>query len=158
MDLVRFNYMGRKPTHPDGTPARLGSLPAEIYADLSRFRDYAMMRERALAEMLGAPHRGSQLREAIIRQMMLHFAEHRILRVSEYQRLCARFASPPAVRTEISRLEGRKVLVLQPNPEDRRIIEVWPTQRIINWYKVNIPDLKARIRRLFNEIDKTDIS
>jgi hypothetical protein len=88
--------------------------------------------------------------------MMLAFAEERIYRVSEYQRLCARLASPPAIRTEIGRLESRKVLILQPSPDDRRAMEVWPTQRIINWYKVNVPDLKDKILGLFNGMTKAE--
>jgi hypothetical protein len=88
--------------------------------------------------------------------MMLAFAEDRILRVSEYQRLCARFASPPAIRTEIGRLEARKVLTLQPNKQDRRSIEVWPTQRIIWWYKDNIPDLKKKLLVLFNGLGNAE--
>ena len=158
MALARFSYMGRKPSSAsDGKPAELGSLPSEIYFDISRFRDFAIMRERALAEILGAPHKGSQLRECIIRQMMLAFAGNQVLRVSDYQRLCARFASPPAIRTEIGRLEGRKVLVLQPHPEDRRATAVWPTERSIRWFKANIPDLKRRLLRIFNELDNTSV-
>lgn len=151
MDLVRFAYMSKKAS-PDGAPAKLGSLPPEIHADLSRFRDLAIMRERALTQIVGPPHRGAQLRDSIIRQMILHFAEGHILRVSDYQRLCARFASPPAVRTEIGRLEGRRILVLQPNEHDRRVIEVWPTERIIAWCRDTIPDLKQKVLVLFKEL------
>ena len=150
--------MGRKPAASDGQPAKLGSLPSELYVDLGRFRDFAVMREKALTEIMGAPHRGSQLRECILRQMMLAFAEDRILRVSEYQRLCARFASPPAVRTEIGRMESRKVLILQPNKADRRSTEVWPTERIIRWYKDNIPELRRKLFRLFNELEMRNSS
>jgi hypothetical protein len=126
----------------------MGSLPPEIHSDLELFREFMMLREKALIEIMGAPHRTSQLREGVLRQMMLAFTDGRIMRVSDYQRLCARFASPPAIRTEISRLEGRKVLILQNSAEDRRAIEVWPTQRTIEWYKRHIPEIRRKLINL----------
>jgi hypothetical protein len=132
----------------DGQAAELGGLPPDIRRDLIGFRDFALIREQALAEIVGAPNNRSQLRECIIRQMMLAYTDNRILHMSEYQALCRRFASAPAIRTEIDRLKAKRVVTLRRSATDLRVIEVWPTLRTVTWYRTHIPELRSKIREL----------
>jgi hypothetical protein len=148
----RLSYMGKAPHSSGGLPAQLGSLPPEIYRVMSKFRDLAVMREEALADLIGTRQNKSHLRECILRQLFIAFARREVLRISDYQRLCKRFGSAPVIRTEIARLEAKKVLVLRSNPTDSRMIEVWPTERTVAWVLRGVPKIAGAIKGLFADL------
>jgi hypothetical protein len=66
--------------------------------------------------------------------------------------LCQRFGSAPVIRTEIARLEAKKVLILRPNSTDSRIIEIWPTERTVTWVLTGVPKIGSAIKALFSDL------
>jgi hypothetical protein len=131
--------------------APLGALPSEVRRDMQRIRDFAVLREQMIRDLTGSL-RTNNLRECLIREIMLAYSENRIGRISDYERSCKSLASAPAVRTELRRLQERGAVALCPSKTDRRVTDVWPSERMVNWYATKIPEFSEKISRIFSEI------
>ena len=130
----------------DGSERALpGSLHHEAFADLRVYREFLDNRDRAMLGLYGKRLPRSQLRDHLVRAVLIEFGGGHVRNMSFYQKGLAHAGSQSAVRNEIARLVEVGLLVLDQAGDDRRAAEVVPTQKLVDWYSMQLP-------RLYDEI------
>ena len=131
----------------DNQAARPGSLNAEILADLQVYREFMDDRDRALVSLYGKRLLRSQLRDDLVRAVLIQFGNDQIRNISFYQKTLSHLGSQSVIRTEVLNLVGFGLFLFRDAPADRRSALVVPTQRLVDWYSTHMPALYDELRR-----------
>lgn len=129
--------------------APFGKLTPGAAADVQLFQEFFALRDRVFAQMLGRRAKRSPLREELLRHILTQYVAGRTCPISAYQRLSTYHAAWSAVRTEIDMLEYAGLVVLSRSEKDRRETHVFPTQKAIEFYNVEMPKLADAMASLF---------
>ena len=127
-----------------------GSLSGEVLSDLRVYREFLADRERAMLGLYGKRLPRSQVRDDLIRAVLVQFGAGQTHNISFYQRTLAHVGSQTAVRMEMSRLVDLGLLLVEAGDGDRRAALVVPTQRLVDWYCTQMPRLYDEVRRFLS--------
>lgn len=109
----------------------------------------ARLREEMAVRLLGAHAVANLATLEVVRIAMTAYAAGEVLRVGDYQRRLKGMASRNAIRAGIDHLVDRGILVVDPDPADRRAHIVQPTVHMIEFENREIPLLRARMDAIF---------
>ena len=104
-------------------------------------REYDEGRRRAFDRLLGRRYRPSPLRDELIRMAILDCQAGTPRRITDYRVLLAHLGSRPAVHEEVRRLVDAGLMAVEPGVRPRRGAVVRPTQRLVDWYAAQIPEI-----------------
>lgn len=128
-------------------PAEPGSLNAEALADLVVYQQFIRGRDKALHQLYGKRLPRSILRDELLIIVIIEFGRGKTHQISYYQRCLHELGSSTTIRSELDRLAGLELLILQLGVSDRRTAEVVPAQRLVDWYSNQMPRLRKEVRR-----------
>ena len=127
-------------------PAEPGSLNLEALADLVVMREFLDNRDRLLEKLYGRKLPRSQLRDNLIRSVVIEFGLGHVRHLMFYQKGLLHFGSRTAIRNEVARLESLGLVTMAIGEDDRRTAEVVPTRKLIEWYSTYMPALYVDVR------------
>lgn len=130
--------------------AAFDSLRADTLRGARLLTEILAVRDESLEQVLGVRLPVTRMRETLMRTAILQLGEGRHQNITFYNEACAHLGSSFAVRTELDRLSGLGVFVLNPNPFDRRAVVVAPTKRLVRSYERIIDGLGELFRVSLN--------
>ena len=135
-----------KPPPPE--PADAGSLDPEVASDIRILDEFLRDRDRALGRLMGRRVKPSPVRDTLVRQIILNFAEGRIERIAAYQKSAPAPATKTGIRRDLDLLEATGLIFQRPDPSDARAVLVVPSTKLVQFYNDAMPRLASEIRRL----------
>lgn len=130
----------------DNTPATPGTLNDEALEDLITLQGFIEDRYETLQRLIGRRLGRSQLRDELIRMVVIDFGRGVQRNMAAYQRLCLHLGSVSATRGELHLLADVRLFALVVLPDNRRSTLVLPTQRLIDWYSEQMPGLLEQVQ------------
>ena len=131
---------------PEDAPACVVSLKTIALVSILRSYDYG--RREAYDKLLGRRYKPSALRDELIRCLILDQSNGTPRTISEYEKSLAQFASRPAVREEVRRLAAASLVILHRGKVPGRGTLAHPSQRLVDWYASQIPDIVGFLRAM----------
>lgn len=128
---------------PESVAAEDGSLTNLAVRGLALIQEFYIVRDRRIRDLVGRKYRRSPLREELMRQITFAFADRKLLRVVDYQKMLADFGSRSLVRTEIDILYAESIVILRHSQSSERATVVVPTNKLISHFNRQVPDLIA---------------
>jgi hypothetical protein len=138
------------PRRAPSVPAEPGGLPAEIVQDLHRLQRFAEQRHERLKGLMGPHYRGNLTEDAILRAVLIGYAEGRPVQGVDCVAAARRWAPRATAYREIARLVGTGIILYRRKPGGRRAM-LWPCERLVTFYAREMPSLREQVRQLFVE-------
>ena len=122
-------------------PAVLGSLSRLSIEILNLVQLFEDRRDARIGELLGVPHRNTRLREAMLRTVVISYGADHPLSVTQLEVRLREFGGRGITRLDLDLLVSLGLLARVINDRDRRVVEVWPTRRLVAFYNARLPEL-----------------
>jgi hypothetical protein len=128
----------------DRTEAPLGAMTAADIEGLPLMEEVLLWRDGAINRLYGTRRKRSALTDALLRRIIILFANQTLERVPYYQSAFAAIASASTVLLELREMEAFGLVVLRPVGVGRKSLLVAPTNHLVWWHIGYFAELKAR--------------
>lgn len=143
-----------RPTNSNG-PCKPGSIAPVTREAVRLMIDYYEARSAVMqAQLYRRRLRPSFLRDALLRHIILDFADGRSKLVSQYQAEMGRYASASAVRAEIELLAELGVVWLERAFGAQRTVTVLPTERLCAFYNTQMTALVRETVKVASSLEE----
>ena len=136
---------------PSPKEAPLGSFDSRDARDLRAIEEFLVWRDQGINQLFGVKRPPNRLRDSLMRQILIAFSEGRVRPISYYRGVCARIGSRMGVQREVHTLESYGLVILRPSERDRRTIQVWPTEKLIEWFQRSLVEVRRILDRELRE-------
>jgi hypothetical protein len=119
---------------PVKAPVGDACIDRAIVDDLKAIEGTRRRYEQALARLVGQAVNPSYLLDRIIVTAVIEWAAGNTRNMKFYFRACHGLASTFCIREQIYRLADRKLLLVRSHPDDRRFVEIVPTQKLVDFF------------------------
>ena len=119
---------------PVKVPVGTACIDRAILDDLKAIEGARRRHAQALERLLGRGTKPSHLLDRIMVTAVIEWAAGNARNMKFYYRACDGLASATNIREQIYYLADRKLLLVRPHPDDRRFVEIVPTQKLVDFF------------------------
>jgi hypothetical protein len=119
---------------PVKVPVGDARIDHAIVSDLKAIEGARRRYAQALAKLVGQAVKPSYLLDRIMVTAIIEWAAGNARNMKFYFRACHGLASTSYIREQIHYLADRKLLLVRSHPDDRRFVEIVPTQKLVDFF------------------------
>jgi hypothetical protein len=130
---------------PVWAPADSVRIDRAVVGELKAIEGTRRRLAQALDRLVGKRIRPSCLRDRIMVTAVIEWAAGNVRNMGFYCSACEGLASNFGIRTEIYYLVDLKLLVVRVHPDDGRVTEIAPTQKLVDFLAIELRDLGSAL-------------